>query len=94
MVFDHAVAIPHSVQYAKEKLVLAVGVFPIPIRHHGHEIRVIFLIGLPEQISEDDGLLIRIYDEIISITQDMTLLDRIAKAKCFQELLRVLYRQS
>ncbi len=94
MVFDHAVAIPHSVQYAKEKLVLAVGVFPVPIRHHDYEIRVIFLIGLPEQISEDDGLLIRIYDEIISITQDMALLDKITKADCFQALLRVLYRQS
>ncbi len=94
MVFDHAVAIPHSVQYAGDRLVLAIGVFPTPTEHIDHEIRVIFLIGLPEQLSADDNLLIRIYDEIISIAQDAALLDKITQADCFQTLLRVLYRQA
>lgn len=94
MVFDHAVAIPHTVQYAAERLVLAVGVFPVPIRYQDHEIRVIFLLGLPEQISSDDSLLIRIYDEIISITQDTGLLNKITQADSFQALLRVLYRRA
>lgn len=94
MVFDHAVAIPHSVQYAWDKLVLAVGVFPKPLKHNGSEIRVIFLMGLPEQLTEDDSLLIRLYDEIISITQDTELLNKIASADSFQALLRALYRQA
>lgn len=94
MVFDHAVAIPHSVQYVWDKLVLAIGVFPKPLRHNGSEIRVIFLMGLPEQLTEDDSLLIRLYDEIISITQDTGLLDKIASADSFQALLRALYRQA
>ena len=94
MVFDHAVAIPHSIQYAGDRLVLAVGVFPKPIEHKDHELRVIFLIGLPERLSSDDSLLIRVYDEIICITQDSALLDKITQADCFQALLRVLYRQA
>lgn len=94
MVFDHEVAIPHSVQYAVDRLILAVGVFPTPIRYQEHEIRVIFLLGLPEQITSDDGLLIRVYDEIIRITQDAALLDKIARADCFPALLRALYRQA
>lgn len=94
MVFDHAVAIPHTVQYAGDRLILAIGVFSEPIRYHDHEIRVIFLLALPEQISSDDSLLIRVYDEIISITQDTDMLDKITKADCFQALLRVLYRQA
>jgi len=94
MVFDHAVAIPHSVQYAGDKLVLAIGVFPQPLKHHDSEIRVIFLMGLPEQLTEDDSLLIRLYDEIISITQDTERLDKIASADSFQALLRALYRQA
>lgn len=92
MVFDHAVAIPHTVQYAAERLVLAIGVFSEPIHYHDHEIRVIFLLGLPEQISSDDSLLIRVYDEIISITQDAGLLNKITQADSFQALLRALYR--
>jgi len=94
MVFDHAVAIPHSVQYAWDKLVLSVGVFPQPLSHNGSEIRVIFMMGLPEQLTEDDSLLIRLYDEIISITQDAELLNKIASADSFQALLRALYRQA
>lgn len=94
MVFDHAVAIPHSIQYAGSRLVLAIGVFPTPIAHGENELRVIFLIGLPDQLPSDDNLLIRVYDEIISITQDSALLDKITQADCFQALLRVLYRQA
>ena len=91
MVFDHAVAIPHTVQEAGDRLVLAVGVCGEPIRHQGHEIRIIFLLGLPQQA---DGLLIRVYDEIIRITQDNDLLGRIAAADSFPALLRALYRQA
>lgn len=94
MVFDHAVAIPHTVQEAGDRLVLAVGVCGEPIRHQGHEIRIIFLLGLPQQADGEDGLLIRVYDEIIRITQDNDLLGRIAAADSFPALLRALYRQA
>ena len=94
MVFDHAVAIPHSVQYAGDKLVLAIGVFHEPVRYQDHEIRVVFLLGLPRQTNEEEGLLIRVYDEIISITQDSGLLDKLAQSDSFPDLLRALYRQA
>ncbi len=93
MVFDHAVAIPHCLQFAGDRLVLAVGVFPEPVRQDGNALRIIFLLGLPEQIGSDESLLIRIYDEIISIAQDAALLDRIARADTFPALLQALYRQ-
>lgn len=92
MVFGNAAAIPHSVQYAGNKLVLSVGVLPEPIEYNGHEIRVIFLLGLPRLADSDDTLLIRVYDEIISITKDAELLDKVSSAKTFSDLLRVLYR--
>lgn len=92
MVFGHAVAIPHSIQYASDKLLLSIGVFPETVRYGDHEIRVIFLLGLPSQVESDDNLLIRVYDEIISITKDEELLNRIGSADSFSALLRVLYR--
>ncbi|MGN1030924.1 MAG: BglG family transcription antiterminator [Butyricicoccaceae bacterium] len=94
MVFDHSVAIPHSVQYAGDKLMLSIGVFSQPIHYRDHDIRIIFLIGLPQQVESDDNLLIRVYDEIITITRDEEMLDKIATADSFQTLLRVLYRQA
>ncbi|MDO4286440.1 MAG: BglG family transcription antiterminator [Eubacteriales bacterium] len=92
MVFDHSVAIPHSIQYASDKLMLSIGVFPQAVQYGDHDIRVIFLIGLPSQVEADDNLLIRVYDEIISITKDEELLHKIASADSFSALLRVLYR--
>ena len=91
MVFD-TIAIPHTVQYASDKLVLAIGVFQEPIVHQQHHVRVIFLLALPEQ-SKQEELLIRVYDEIMHITQDTTLLEKIANAKDFQALLHALYLQ-
>lgn len=92
-VFDQSVAIPHTVQYASDRLVLAVGVCPKPIQHGDRDIRTVFLMGLP-QASEHDTLLVRVYEELISITQDKELLDKIAAADSFQALLRALYRQA
>ena len=40
----------------------------------------------------DDTLLIRVYDEIISITKDTELLNKVSAAATFSDLLRVLYR--
>ncbi len=92
-VFDNQVAIPHTLQRAGDRLVLAVGVCPRSVRQGEREVRTIFLMGLPEDAGRDT-LLVRIYEEIISITNDKPLLDNIANADSFQALLRALYRQA
>lgn len=92
MVFGKSVAIPHTVQYASDKLAFAVGVAKKPLSYHGHEVQVIFLLGVPENIDEDDSILIRVYDEIISVAKDERLLHDIVQAKTFQELLGTLYK--
>lgn len=94
MVFGNAIALPHGVQYATEGLVLAVGVFGTPIEYLGNEISIIFLLGLPEQEKEDDNLLIRIYDEIITISHDEELRNKLASSKSYLELRHGLYRQA
>ena len=94
MVFDHEVAIPHHVQYAADKLILAIGVFPQPMEQKGRDVRVVFMMGLPEVDDANDSLLIRVYDEIISITHDSELLQKIAEADSFQTLLNVLYKEA
>ena len=93
MVFDKAIALPHTVHYAGDKLVMAIGVCETGVKHQDHDIPIIILLGFPEESGMDDQLLIRIYDEIITIAQDEALMKKIAKAKTFTDLLRVLYRQ-
>ena len=94
MVFTGGVALPHTVQYATDRLTLAAGVLPKGIRSAEREVNVVFLLGLPEQLDEEDNLLIRIYDEIITIAQDSELRERIAAADNYQTLLQALYREA
>ena len=94
MAFDHDVAIPHTIQYAGNRLVLAIGTFPKAVSYGGQDIRVIFLMGVPEAADADDGMLIRVYEEIISVAQEPELLAKVADARDFQSLLRALYRQA
>lgn len=92
--FDHSVAIPHVIHHEGDKLILAVGVCPKPLTYHNRDVSVIFMIGLPNQVETDDNILIRVYDEIITISQDEELLRKICKADSFSTLLRALYRQA
>ena len=94
MAFDHDVAIPHTIQYAGPRLVLAIGTFPKTVSYGGQDIRVIFLMGVPETTDSDDGMLVRVYEEIISVAQEPELLEKVANARDFQSLLRALYRQA
>lgn len=92
MVLD-AVAIPHSTQTVSSKLILSIGVFHKPMQYQNHHIRIIFMLALPQNTNKEDDLLLRVYDEIIHITQDAQMIEKIASARDFQTLLQALYRQ-
>lgn len=44
-------------------------------------------------MNAEDGILIRVYEEIISVAKDGGLMEKITHAAGFQDLLRALYRQ-
>ena len=94
MIFGHSIAIPHSIQFVSDKLVLAVGVSHQPICCNDHKVQVIFLLGIPHELDSDDSILIRVYDEIISLARNEEMLKKIASAKNFQELLGALYKRA
>ena len=94
MIFGHSIAIPHSIQFVSDKLVLAVGVSHQPICCNDHKVQVIFLLGIPHELDSDDSILIRVYDEIISLARNEEMLKKIASANNFQELLGALYKRA
>ncbi|MDO4977908.1 MAG: PRD domain-containing protein [Eubacteriales bacterium] len=94
MVFDESIAIPHCLQHQSSRIVLACGILPEPIYHDGQEIQLIFLMGIPEIESEEEGFLIRVYDELMSIATDTSLKQKLIQVKSFSELKRTLYRHS
>ncbi|MDO4473956.1 MAG: PRD domain-containing protein [Eubacteriales bacterium] len=92
MVFDRSIAIPHSIQYVDDRIVLAIGVTDQPLTYHGYEISLIFLLGLPDTVNEEDKLLLRVYDELMTIATDEELKNNIMESKEYSTLLRALYR--
>ncbi len=94
MVFDNGVAIPHGIQKANDRMLLAVGIFEEATEHKGHPVRIIFFMALPEQSDADDMLMIRVYDELLEISRDTDMLDAIVRTQTWPELMRVLYKKA
>lgn len=90
MVFDQYIALPHTVNHQSDKIELAVGVFPDKVTADGREIKLVFLLGIPEQTDYDASLLIKIYDEIIRIAADKQLIEKLSGTASFEELAKYL----
>ena len=90
MVFGHNVAFPHTINEQKEgKLVLALGVCSKKLAsENGEEVQLIFLLALPKDKELDDSVLVRIYDELISIAQNEEYIAEITKAENYKQLVR------
>lgn len=88
MVFGKNIAFPHTINHGSDKLVLAIGVFPEPIQEQDREIRLVFLLGLPESEENDETILVKIYDEIIAIAQHELAVEEISRVRSYQELVR------
>jgi lichenan operon transcriptional antiterminator len=91
MVFDNYIALPHTFNYKSNQIELAIGVFEEKIIGDGKEIKLVFLLGLPEhQTDFSESLLVKIYDEIIKIANNNQLIDKIAWTKNYEELTQCL----
>lgn len=54
----------------------------------GEEVQLIFLLALPKEKELDDSVLVRIYDELISIAQNEEYIAEITKAENYKQLVR------
>lgn len=90
MIFGHNVAFPHTVNKQREgKLVFALGVSTKKLKSEcGENVQLIFLLALPKNKELDDSVLVRIYDEMISIAQNEQYIAEITKAENYKQLVR------
>lgn len=94
MIFEDTVAFPHTINYASDNIELALGVVPENMEDEkGKYIKLVFLLGLPED-DGDDTILVRIYDEIIKIASDKKLVNEISKIDNYKDLLMYFVKSS
>lgn len=93
LLIEDGVVIPHTTNKADtSRMVLALGVFPEPIKYLHHEISLIVMMALPEE-TENEELLVRVYEELLSLMNDRELLERLKGVRTFAQLMHVLYKR-
>ncbi|ERL06120.1 BglG family transcription antiterminator [Olsenella profusa] len=90
MAFGNGVALPHCLQLATGNVALALGVYPHPVLYGEEVIKVVFLLGVPAADGDKGASIIRYYDEIVSVSQDEELVDRLSETRDFRAAIRVL----
>ncbi len=77
-----------------DKIVFSIGVFSDEKNHEtDSKLNVIFLLAIPDIEEKDDDILVKIYDEIIAISKDKQVVEKIAKVKNYRELLLYFIKQ-
>ncbi|QGF23241.1 BglG family transcription antiterminator [Raineyella fluvialis] len=74
---------PHATDATLVSPVCALGVVPRSDQEAG--IRLIFLMAVPEKLSYDDSILIRVYDEIIRLGTNHAALGRISRLTSYEQ---------
>lgn len=94
MVFDRYIALPHTFNKNSNQIELSIGVFPEAVMADGKEIKLVFLLGLPEhQMENSEHLLVKVYDEIIRIATKDKLIDELSGSTSIEEIKQVLNNQ-
>ena len=57
------------------------------------DLKVVFLLAIPDSDEKDDSVLVKIYDEIIAIAKDKEIVENISKVKDYKELLLYFIKQ-
>lgn len=92
MVFDENIALPHAINYETDKIIFAIGVFSDKDKK-SDDLKVVFLLAIPDSNEKDDAVLVKIYDEIIAIAKDKEIVENISKVKDYKELLLYFIKQ-
>ena len=86
MVLDQNIAFPHT-KNKLSKLTLAMGVFPNMLKDEKYgSVKLVILLGIPESM-EDDTVLVRLYDDILSIGKNQEVIPKIQSMESYREFL-------
>ncbi|MGD6894568.1 BglG family transcription antiterminator [Bacillus infantis] len=95
MVFDRYIAFPHTFNQQSNDIELAVGIFPEGVMENGREVRLVFLLGLPEEQNEcNESLIVKIYDEIIGIANNEELIAQLVQAGSYEDFVSSIERSN
>ncbi|NJB07935.1 PTS transporter subunit EIIA, partial [Clostridioides difficile] len=75
-----------------DKFLMAVGILEEPIEYANRSIKIILMTMFPCENKIDSDLLVKIYEEVLKIGQDVKLTNKISKCRTFLEFKKVLLK--
>lgn len=91
-VFDKGLLFPHSVNEKSDKFLMAIGILEEPIQYANRSIKIILMSMFPCESQMDSDLLVKIYEEVLKIGQDVKLTNKISKCRSYLEFKKVLLK--
>lgn len=88
-IFDQGIAFPHTINLGSAEIVLSVGIYPTKQKIGENEIRMIFLLGIPES-RHNETLLVQLYEEMIALAKNQNLLDKASEETTCSEIRRLI----
>ena len=92
-IFNSGLLLPHSVNDKSDEIYVSIGILNKPIEYLGVEIKVIMLIAFSSDDSNTD-LLVKIYEEALSLGQNEKYINQLAKCKTFFDFTSTLLKIS
>ena len=87
MVLDRQIAFPHARHESGDDVVIALGLIPRQLKDELYpDLQVIFLVAIPSK-PDADGVLVKIYDEIISISSQQKVIEDLSKMTSYRDIL-------
>lgn len=84
-IFNDNVAIPHAVNYRSDKLILSLGV--LGNSSSDSDLKIVLLVCILDSRDFDEMILIKIYDEILYISNNINLIDSMTKIKTYRDMI-------
>ncbi|MGM9532906.1 BglG family transcription antiterminator [Intestinibacter sp.] len=92
-IFNSGLLLPHSVNDKSDEMYVSIGVLNKPIEYLGVQIKVIMLIAFSTDDTNTD-LLVKIYEEALSLGQNDKYINQLAKCRTFSDLTSTLLKIS
>lgn len=93
-VFDNGIALPHAVNKKTDKLVISLGQFEQPIELLNKKVELVFMIGIPEDISvEAENTLVNIYEFIFMTATNEILKKELIHVDTIEQVKKIISKE-
>lgn len=91
--FGGLIALPHAVDEKVSKVIISYGVLDKSIIVDGKEVGLIILMVIPSESKDSQEMIVKTYQEIIDLSSDKKIVQKLIKTKSFGEFKEVLGRR-